>query len=196
MIYQEQHYIWEDGSHLQEVTTSMTWHDWYLDDWSNGLSSRMLSAWKVWDTLDTEWMEKVSFRGWRLLLLASGSVMLLARSQLGLGWLLLAVVNIWNEADYCFECWGSSSRQQQLNWQNPARCVVFSWHRPPPTVVVTATSRHSFCKSVSSDLGSHIEDVLRFFVCHPCLYTIRTTFALTPSEASSLYIILAKHNIH
>ena len=72
----------------------MTWHDWYLDDWSNGLSSRTLSAWKVWDTLDTEWMEKVSFRGWRLLLLASGSVMLLARSQLGLGWLLLAVVNI------------------------------------------------------------------------------------------------------
>ena len=84
---------YEDGSHLQEVSTSMTWHDWYLDDWSNGLSSRTLSAWKVWDTLDTEWMEKVSFRGWRLLL-ASGSVMLLARSQLGLGWLLLAVVNI------------------------------------------------------------------------------------------------------
>ena len=85
------------GSHLQEVTShdlqTMTWHDWYLDDWSKGLSSRMLSAWKVWDTLDTEWMAKVSLRGWRLLL-ASGSVMLLARSQLGLGWLLLAVVNI------------------------------------------------------------------------------------------------------
>ena len=164
MLYQE-HYIERIADIYRR--SRPPWHgmrhDWYLDDWSNGLSSRMLSAWKVWDTLDTEWMEKVSFRGWRLLLLASGSVMLLARSQLGLGWLLLAVVNIWNEADYCFECWGSS-RQQQLNWQNPARCVVFSWHRPPPTVVVTATSRHSFCKSVSSDLGSHIEDVSGFFV--------------------------------
>ena len=35
----------------------------YLEAWSNGLSSRILSGWNDWDTLEHERMEYFSFRG-------------------------------------------------------------------------------------------------------------------------------------